>query len=218
MKWCFLVLICISLTNVLFSQDKFDVAVELKRMKVLYKGIDNPVKVLVASCEVKNLTPEIDNGIIVGNYGNYVIRPDSCGKAILTLKCKGIEVSKTEFLVKSVPELQLVFISDTFASNLGYQKKGLIKRKNIPELKSLKLFSFYSDFDWDFKIIKFSLSATIGNMYKSATSETDKITNEQKALINEISTGAYFYIENVVVRGPNGKIRQVGSQQYMLID
>lgn len=200
----------------LFGQNNFNVAIELERMNLLYQNLDNPVKIVVDGCDSTDITVEIDNGSISGDYGNYIIKPDSIGYAHLILKCREKEISNSVFRVRAIPKnVELILISDSKYNWI--LEKELISRKDLKNIE-LKLGSYNSDFDWDATILSFVVSVKIEDQVKSMKSESNKFSDEQIRLINEAKMGDYVYFEDIVTEGPNGQIRKIGIKRYKLFD
>ncbi|MFO7657751.1 MAG: GldM family protein, partial [Bacteroidales bacterium] len=79
-------------------------AVAPVKMNVLYIGVDNPVKIAASGYRSSKLEASIDNGTISGSNGEYIVRPEKPGKAMITVSIKGKTIQQSQFRVKTVPD------------------------------------------------------------------------------------------------------------------
>ena len=72
------------------------------------------------------------------------------------------------------------------------------------------------DFNLKFRVVSFTVSATIGGFETSKKAKGARFTPQQIALINKIRPGGKVYIEGVKAKGPDGKIRNIGAIAFRL--
>ena len=72
-----------TVTAVAPTNNEIVTAVAATKMNVLYVGVDNPVKIAVSGYESSEIEVVITNGIILGENGDYIIRPKKPGNMIL---------------------------------------------------------------------------------------------------------------------------------------
>jgi hypothetical protein len=82
-----LVISSLAITTFIFGQvNPKDSA---KTSEVLYIGLDNPIKIVVPGVKKDLMEVSIDQGTIIGESGNYIIRPVKSGNTtILSLTPK----------------------------------------------------------------------------------------------------------------------------------
>ena len=193
------------------GQNKTNVvtAVAPIRMNVLYLGLDNPIKIAASGYESSELIASIDNGTITGSNGEYIIRPRRPGNAIVTVSSKGTEIQKTEFRVKIVPDP----VAKISGKNSGsITKSELLSAKGI----SVEMGSF--DFDLEFKVVSFVLSATVPNSYtvREEISKSDMFSDIQIDLINSLVINQKLMVEEIKAIGPDGSIRKLSPMVFTI--
>jgi len=67
------------------------------------------------------------------------------------------------------------------------------------------------DFDLKFRVISFTVSATINGFEQSKPAKGYRFTGAQIALMKKVRPGSKVYIENVKAKGPDGSVRNIGS-------
>lgn len=187
-------------------------AIELVNMNVLYIGLDNPVKIATWVGEPSELEVSIDNGTISGSNGEYVIRPKEIGNAVITVKCKGNEIQKSNFRVKSGIEISAVLYSETTVFDC--RRGGEISKKDLLKASGIKVVAENSDFDVKFEIIEFTLSALINDSINEAISHCNNFTDKQRAIIGKAKANSKVYIENICAKLKDGSTRYLGSMMF----
>ncbi len=190
------------------GQDKSNVvvAVEPVKMNVLYLGIDNPVKIAASGYESSDLTVSVENGKIIGENGEYIIRPIRAGLAIVTVSSNGSEIQKTTFRVNLVPNP---------VAMIAGRNGGLISKNEL--LNQDKVLVMMSDFDFDlnFEIVEYSLyTLAEAGFIREFKSNSNEITEEQKALIEKLKAGEKVYLQDIKCKGPDGSIRELGAINF----
>lgn len=187
-------------------------AVELVRMNVLYVGVDNPVKIAASGYETSELEATIDNGTITGSNGEYSIHPKESGKAVLTVKCKGKEIQKTEFRVKFVPDPVAALKLAGDAAN-DIKSDGSISKSELLSAGGVNVVLKNFDFDLNFKIVSFVMSVTLPDSYtiREEISRSDRYSEGQVNLIKSLKKNQKLIIENIIAVGPDGKQRKLNS-------
>ena len=185
-------------------------AIAPTQMNVLYAGIENPVKVASSGIKAQELEVTVDNGIITGKNGAFIIIPEKAGTAVITVKHKGKEIEKSTFRVRLginvIPVLQLD------SSFYNYKKLGAISRNKFLNAYGINVIAENSDFDLNFQIIEFTLS----NSTQKAISNSNTFTDEQKAIIAKAKINSEVYIENVYVKLTDGSTRYLPSMSFTI--
>ena len=194
------------------GQNKTNVvtAVEPVRMNVLYIGVDNPIKIAASGYEASELEVSIDNGIISGKNGEYVIQPKEKGSANVTITCNGKEIQKTNFRVKYVP--------DPVAKVSG-KKAGPINMQELLKVDEVVADLENFDFDLSFDIVEFSVSAVLdGGFTKLSKSNSNLLTEEQKDIIGQLRVGSRITFEGIKCKGPDGNLRNLQAIVLKIVE
>lgn len=185
------------------------VVVSATKMNVFYIGLDNPVEISAAGISSSDLKVTPTNATITKKGNQYVVRPSANGgKAKISVSAdlngKVQRLGEKEFRIMKVPNPEAV---------IGGISGGSIK-KSVLSIQS-GVFAEMKDFvfDLEFKISKFTLSTVKGGFLQSLDSNNASFTPQQKQLINGLSVGSKFYVENIEAIGPDGK-RKLGSLSF----
>lgn len=187
-------------------------AVAPTKMNVLYVGVENPVNVAVSGYESTQIEIELkDNeGRIEGANGNYVIMPSRPGLLTVVVKADGNVVQETRFRAKSIPR-PVIYVSGKVGGEIT--KEDLLKQKEV------NVFMENFDFDVSFRVISFTISTTNSEGYHiSVESESNKITEEQKQLIERSNPGQRIDFESVKAIGPDGSTRNIAPTVFEIVE
>jgi len=183
------------------------------KMNVLYIGVDNPIEVSVSGFSADQIHPHISQGSLRKKGGSkYIARVRKSGKSYISVSVTDDQgnsrsMGKQEFRVKRVPDpVPMV------AGKRGGRIRKAILRAQTGVIAKLQNF----DFDLKFRVVSFTVSATIGGFETSKKARGARFTPEQIHLINKVRPGSKVYIENVKARGPDGKVRPIGAIAFRL--
>lgn len=192
------------------------VVVSPTAMNVLYQGIDNPIDISVPGVgsdkiRVKMTNGEIKSGKVVNartneNYpGGFIANPATVGQnaqIIVSADVNGKQMSfpPYEFRVRSLPDPIAKF------ANL---KDGNID-KNVA-LAQQGLFAVLENFEFDltYTITSFTMSINDKGFDVEKVSNSNRITEEQKALINSLTRGKKLIFSGIKAVGPDKKTRDL---------
>ena len=71
-------------------------------------------------------------------------------------------------------------------------------------------------FDLQFPVVGFKVSATVGGFTQEYSSNSARITQQQKNLIRRLSPGQKVYFENIRAKAPDGGIRYLGTISFTI--
>lgn len=194
------------------ENSKIVAAVAPTKMNVLYLGIDNPVTIAVSGYKSSEIDVEIldDAGNISGTNGEYMITPNKPGKLTLAVKADGNIVQETVFRVKGLPDP---------VAMVNRQKGGEIDKNTLLEQKEVFAFMERFDFDLNFEVVSFIVSHTNSDgFFKSVTSNSNNITEEQKELINNAVIGSRINFEDIKAKGPDGNIKMLSPIVFEIVE
>ncbi len=183
-------------------------AVSPTKMNVLYLGVDNPIAIAVSDASLDEIEVELDNGEIIGKNGEYIIRPQKPGMAIIKVfqvnKGKRTQVKEAYFRVKTVPD-PVTFVAG--------KKGGTITKSELLKADEIRILMENFDFDLSFKVLSFVVSTTAPGTYTvhEEISNSNKFSKSQKELIKGLVKNQKIYFEDIKVTGPDGSIRKLGT-------
>lgn len=176
------------------------ICIQLTKMNILYRGVDNPAKIVVSGISSKDMKVAIDNGAIKELNGSYLLNPAKLGDALVSVFIKDKLIGSETFRVKDLP--------DPIAKINGH-KGGEVEKGWLLAAGGLSAELEGSDFDYKFMIVSFSVSVAKNGIELTTISNSDKFTDDQIKLLNMLSTGQKVYFENIKVMGPEGTTRNL---------
>ncbi|MFO7657104.1 MAG: GldM family protein, partial [Bacteroidales bacterium] len=143
--------------------------------------------------------------------GEYIVRPEKPGKAMITVSIKGKTIQQSQFRVKTVPDP----VAAIKTSN-GYFFGGEITKDELLAADGITAVMKYFDFDLSFDIVEFTVLYVIQGFVSESISRTDKFTDKQKDMIKSLKSGSNLYIQDIKCKGPDGKLRNLGTIYFKL--
>jgi gliding motility-associated protein GldM len=179
-------------------------AVSPTKMNVFYIGVDNPVSISAGGVAPENLSPSITGGgTISGSKGTYNVRVNTPGEATINLNAKFGNDNKSmgafKFRVKRVPDPVPKFAGKTGSATITKSDLNTVMGV-VADLENF-------DFDLKFTVISFDITATIKGFENQKSSNSNRITDDQRALLKSVTPGAKVYVENIKVKGEDGSTR-----------
>jgi gliding motility-associated protein GldM len=183
------------------------------KMNVFYRGLPNPVEVSVPGVPGDRLDVRITGGhkIKKQSDGSYVVEP---GKA----KDAKISVSATmpDGTKKSLParDFRVKRIPDPVPSFAGKEPSDRTISKNTL-LGAPGVAAKMVNFDFDVKVVvkSFSISVSRDGTLVERKSNSNRLTDNMKELLNRVTRGNVIYIEDIVVKMPDGTERQLATMK-----
>ena len=176
-------------------------------MNVFYRGIDNPVEVSVPGIPTELLEVSISNASRSGSGGKYKVRPGkgktSTVSVSATVNGQKRNFGKMEFRVKNVPDPKPSFAGITASGRLA-KNKLKVARGVLAKMENF-------EFDLKFRVISFTMSATIKGKVVELKAGNAAVTHDMKTLVNALRSKQKLYIENIKAKGPDGTVRNLGT-------
>lgn len=185
------------------GSDNVVTAISLTKMNVLYVGVDNPVAIAVSGHSSDEIEASVldDAAKITGEKGQYIINPKRTGVLTLVVKAKGVTMLEAMFRVKALPDPAVMVNS---------QQGGYIDKDVLAAQEEIMAFMSNIDFDLKFTIQSFVVSTADRNGYMiQISSDSNKLTEQQKELIKNLKKGQRVNFEDVKAMGPDGSIRDL---------
>ncbi len=183
-----------------------EVSVSPTKMNVFYRGVDNPIEVASSGFSSDKISISLSNGTYKKIGNGYSVLPVKLGNAIVSVMVdvdgKKREMGHKEFRVKDLPD-PVAKVGGKKAGTIG---KGLLALQSriTAELEG-------SEFEYNFKVLEFTVSANQGGFTFEKYSKSELITPEQVNLIKNASIGQKVRFEDIKVMGPEGTPRTLGS-------
>jgi len=193
-----------------------NVVVSPTAMNVLYQGIDNPIDISVPGVGSDKLIVKMTNGNITKgrvmnartkeNYpGGFIANPTTVGQTaqiIVSADVNGKQMSFApyEFRVRSLPNPIAKFADLT---------DGTVD-KNVA-LAQQALFAVLENFEFDlvYTVTSFTVSINDKGFDIEKTSNSNRLTDEQKALISGLTRGKKLIFSGIKAVGPDKKTRDL---------
>jgi len=190
-----------------------NVVVSPTAMNVLYVGIDNPIDISVPGVGSDAISASMSNGNIKrgrlqGYRGEWVASPTTVGQdASVNVRAvvngERMSFPPYKFRVKGIPAPITEFAGKT--TDAAVPKAQLLVQPGV--------FAVQPDFLFDLKytVTKFTVIVVKGGFDRVAPSTNNRITADQKALIQGLSRGQKLYLTDVWAVGPDKKQVQINS-------
>jgi gliding motility-associated protein GldM len=182
------------------------VAVSPNKMNVLYVGVDNPVTI-TAGAGSEKVSAQFSGGSISKSSGNqYIIRPSSgaYGEQNVTVLVDGKSVGKVGFRVKQLPNP---------VAYVGNLKPGIVSSSAFRAMGGVIAKLEDSEFDAQFEVVSYKVGALSMDIpdYSPVSNSGGRWSGSAASLISRLKPGALVSITDIVVKGPDGKLRTLSS-------
>lgn len=179
------------------------------KMNVLYRGIDNPVAISVPGVSQDALSASISTGSLSKQPdGTYIARVKSGTEATVSVSAEIQGERKNmgtfTFRLKSVPDPVAKFAGKTAVDNTVQKNQLTAALGVIAELKDFV-------FDLNYPIRSFDLTVVMGGDVKTLSSNSNRLTPQQKELLQQVRRNQVVIVENIKATAPDGTIRKLGS-------
>ena len=179
-------------------------------MNVLYKGVDNPITVGVPGFQPEDVTARISNGSLSrSSTGGYIARVTNGTEAQVTLSAQLPDggtrtLAPVKFRVKSVPDPIAKFAGKTAKDSRVSRAELRAAQGCLAEMPDFL-------FPVRFNIISFDITMKVGDQVLTRPSDGNRLSQNQKQMIERARSGQKVSIENINVRGPAGERRKLAS-------
>ncbi|NBC84559.1 MAG: gliding motility protein GldM [Bacteroidetes bacterium] len=193
-----------------FQVAEGSVVVSPTKMNLFYVGVDNPVDISVAGIPSNKVEATVTNGSIRGS-GPYIVNPRRPGNSIVRVfaEIDGVrkEMGSKEFRVKTVPDP---------VAQVNGQDGGVIAKEVM--LVQTGVAAVMKDFEFDLKftVTEFTVSTTLNGFLREATSNNNRFTDEQKGILNGLTSGKTVYIQDIEAVGPSGNPRPLSTINFKI--
>ncbi len=176
------------------------------RMNVFYEGLENPVEISIPGVPSDQIRASINNGSITRVSGtNYIVRPETTARNAVvsvsaTINGETRSLGTREFRVRSVP--------DPVAAVAG-RRGGNISRELLAAQTGVIAEMEGFEFDLTFTVQSFTVSTVVGGFVRDARSSSNRITEEQRTIIQNARPNQRIYFDDIIAVGPDGEERRL---------
>ncbi|HVY73884.1 MAG TPA: gliding motility protein GldM [Puia sp.] len=186
-------------------------SVFLKKMNVVYIGVDNPLTISGGSVGREKVHVSFTSpGASITNTGgdDWVIKPTTPGLADIVVNADG-KPFKFPIRVKQLP-LPAGFI--------GTKKGGAISSAEFKAIGGLIARLEDSDFEAPFKVVSYKLGAIGGGIsqYTEASNEGNRWSGSAASIVSRATPGTNIFFDQIRVIGPDGKQREITPMVFSL--
>lgn len=187
-----------------------NVIVSPTAMNVLYVGIPNPIDISVPGVASNLIQASMTNGSIrrgrvAGYRGEWVASPQNIGQAAAinvsaTINGERMRFPPYEFRVQRIPDPVAKFANmteGTVTKNVALAQPGVFA--------VLENFLF----DLEYTVTQFTVSVQQRGFDRSETSNSNRVTQEQRALIESLNRGQKLSIINIRAIAPDESTRRL---------
>ncbi len=183
------------------------------RMNVFYQGLENPVEISIPGVPADQVTARINNGTIRRVSGtNYIVSPetttrDAVVSVTATINGETRSLGSRDFRVRSVP--------DPVAA-VGGRKGGNINRELLAAQTGVVAEMEGFEFDLTFTVQSFTVSTVVGGFVRDARSNSNRITDEQRTIIQNARPNQRIWFDDIMAVGPDGSERRLPSLGFRI--
>ena len=181
------------------------------KMNVFYRGLDNPVEISVPGVASDKLTATIsgDHKLTRGADGTFIVRPGASPEANITDTATMPDGSKKtmpprKFRVKRVPDPVPVFAGKV-PTDRSISKGDLQVAVGV----AARMENF--DFEVATTVRSFRMTATVGGNIVEKESNSNKVTADMKAMLEQVRKGNLVMLSEIRVAMPDGTDRILPS-------
>jgi gliding motility-associated protein GldM len=190
-----------------------NVVVSPSKMNVFYRGVENPVEISIPGISSDRLSVNVDGGGTIRKLGDgfEVIpgRGNTCNVTVFAqIEGNRRNMGTRQFRVREVP--------DPTAAVRNITSRIVDKNELAASLAVEARMPMGFDFDLSFNITGFTVMATVGGFTRTATSNNQLITDEQRRIIESLRGGQTVNIIDVKAVGPDGRVRDLNDIVYRI--
>ncbi|TAD83633.1 MAG: gliding motility protein GldM [Bacteroidetes bacterium] len=178
----------------------------LEKMNVMYLGVDNPLTISTGTGKAENARVSFSGGSITGSGSKWIAKPTTEGPATVTISVDG----------KSYPFPIRCKILPNPITLVGDKPGGRMPAAAFRVMGGVRAVLKDSDFDAQFLVVSYTLAGN-GNGFSQYTAvPINGATWGSNAVISQCKPGSTIYIDDIKVKGPDGRIRQLPPMAFQL--
>jgi gliding motility-associated protein GldM len=199
------------LFDVSYEVAKPSLVVSPTKMNVFYRGLDNPVEISVPGFSAEKIKPTVTNGTLSRTSEGWVVKPGNGPESVISVTVDMDGTSKNmgsmTFRCKNVPKPLPVF------AGLSIGDTRVEKVKATAQVGvGAKMDDFV--FDLQYPVVSFDLTTILRGEAITRKSNTNRLTDEMKQMLNNVQRNQKIYIENIKAKAPDGSINPIGNLAF----
>ena len=190
------------------DSSKMIIALDAYQSNLLYVGIINPVDIAVSGIPSDKLKVITDNGVITGEDGHYLIRPDKLANCNITIMVDGKIIGRRGIRVK--------FINDPLIVSIAGKTGGEVGKDEIIAACDLKAVFYPSDFDVPANVVAFRIMSVKDGYVKDLKKTGASLSNDMIDFIKSLPSGSALFFEGIKILSGDGITRDVDPLSFKL--
>lgn len=181
----------------------------LEKMNVVYVKEDNPVRISGGSVGAEKVHVSFDKGEITHVSGDeYDVVPDQPGEGTVTVNANGKPFTFP---------LRVKYLPDP-TGFVGVHTGGVVSSAEFRAIGAVFAKLQNSEFQSGFQVVGYKLGALGGGIgqYLEANNEGPRWTGQAAAIVEKCTPGTHVFIDNLRVKGKDGRIRELPSMVFSL--
>lgn len=185
-------------------------SISADKMNVLYIGLQNPISISAAGVPAEQVSASINNGTIskvgAGKFSVTVTKP---GTATIGVVANGKSMPGKDFRIKYIPDPIL---------KVGLSRGPLMKAAEFKVQGGLR--ADLEDFLFEgvkYEVVSYRITIDAkGKDLAEAEANSAYFPNSIMPLIRALRAGDLVYFENVRVKGPDGRVRDMSNINFKI--
>jgi gliding motility-associated protein GldM len=179
----------------------------LSKMNVMYVGVENPLTISTGSGKRENAKVSFTGGSITPAGGdNYIAKPSETGPATITISIDG----------KSTPfPIRVKLLPDPVAL-VGTLKGGKVASAQFKAMGGLRAQLLDSEFDAQFQVVSYTIAGNGAGFQQYTPVQINGAQWGSNAVISQCKPGSTVFIDDIIVRGPDGRSRKLPAIAFQL--
>ena len=195
-------------------------------MNVLYAGYNNPMSVSVPGVPLNQIVASMTGGTLTPTGpGKYIAKPEKPGtEATITVSSKangGMQkMGEFKFRVRRLPDpTAYIAYKDAEGNNARYQGGRGFARSTLLSVGGIGAAIDDGLLNIEFKVVGFETTFfdDMGNAMPEI-SNSDRLTDQQKSMFQQMRRGRRFYISRVKAVGPDGSTRTLPQSLEVIVN
>jgi gliding motility-associated protein GldM len=199
--------------NETYSVGASTTSISADKMNVLYIGLQNPISISAGGVPAEKVSAGINNGSMTktaaGKYSVVVTKP---GTAMITVSGdidgKVKSLGSKEFRIKYIPDPVL---------KVGLSKGPSMKTAEFKVQGGLR--ADLEDFLFEgvrYEVVSYRMAVEQGSNYVEGEANSAYFPSSLLPVIRSAKPGANIYFDNVRVKGPDGRVRDMSNMNLKL--
>jgi len=179
----------------------------LKKMNVMYLSVDNPLTISTGTGKAENARVSFTNGSITGSGSEWVAKPTTEGTATITITVDG---KSYPFPIRCKP------LPDPVAM-VGEKMSGKMPAAAFRVMGGVRAKLKDSEFEAPFVVTSYTIAGNgVGFPGGYTPIAVNGATWGNNAVISQCKPGSNIFIDDIIVRGPEGKSRKLPAISFQL--